>query len=191
MIEIRLRRGLSLILGDVGTGKTTLSRKLFQMLKARVDKIPEEDFYLIGIEPYLLASSVNAFIAQRLVRQICPNCKEMAKEPLTEMRKINLGLPFELDADRRKTPEKDVMVYRGKGCEACRFTGFKGRQAIFEILVMEDPIRELIIKKASAADIKKKACELGMKTLRQQGWQKVVEGLTFPEEVVRVVQMEE
>ncbi|MDP3143651.1 MAG: ATPase, T2SS/T4P/T4SS family [Candidatus Omnitrophota bacterium] len=145
----------------------------------------------IGIEPYLLASSVNAFIAQRLVRQICPNCKEMAKEPLTEIRRIQLGIPSEVLEDRRKAGGKEIMVYRGRGCEVCRFTGFKGRLAIFEILVIEDSIRELIIKKAPASEIKKKACELGMKTLRQQGWQKVVEGLTTPEEVVRVVQLEE
>lgn len=145
----------------------------------------------IGIEPYLLASSVNAFVAQRLVRQICPNCKEIAKEPLTEIRRIQLGILSEVSEDRRKTEGKEVMVYRGRGCEVCRFTGFKGRLAIFEILVMEDSIRELIIKKAPVSEIKKKACELGMKTLRQQGWQKVVEGITTPEEVVRVVQLEE
>ena len=81
-------------------------------------------------------------------------------------------------------------IYRGKGCEACKFTGYKGRTAIYEILVVDDSIKELILKRASANQIKERAKELGMVTLRQRGWQKVMEGITTPEEVMRVTEVE-
>jgi len=121
----------------------------------------------MGIEPYLVASSVEAFIAQRLVRVICPKCKEEIKE-----KSLNI----------------EGSVYRGKGCEDCKFTGYHGRTAIYEILFIDDPIRELILKKASAVEIKKKALNLGMKTLKDHGLEKVLEGKTTIEEVLRVVE---
>ncbi len=122
----------------------------------------------IGIEPYLIASSVEAFIAQRLVRVICPGCRE-------------------------KTPVKDPKVkvkqsYHGKGCESCGFTGYSGRTAIFEILLVDDDVKQLITQKAQANEIKKKAVEKGMKTLWDDGLDKVEKGITTLEEIMRVTQ---
>jgi type II secretory ATPase GspE/PulE/Tfp pilus assembly ATPase PilB-like protein len=128
----------------------------------------------IGIEPFLVASSVNAFISQRLVRLICPACKE------------------EL-ADKDMIPDtfKKMKLYHGKGCESCKFIGYKGRTAINEIMIVSESIKELILAKASASQIKKKAQEEGFKTLRDAGIDKVKQGLTTLEEVLRVTELEE
>ena len=128
----------------------------------------------MGIEPYLVASSVEAFIAQRLVRVICSECKT---EETT--RKVEI-----------RGKKVDIKVSKGKGCESCKHTGFKGRTAIYEILFVDDVIRELVLQKASAAQIKKKAVSLGMSTLRDHGWAKVNQGITTPEEITRVVELE-
>jgi type II secretory ATPase GspE/PulE/Tfp pilus assembly ATPase PilB-like protein len=133
----------------------------------------------IGVEPYLVASSVEAFIAQRLVRTICEHCKEEDKGKHDEIKvKImnELGLPS-LDG---------VKLYRGKGCERCNFTGFWGRVAIFEILLVDEHIRGLIMKRVPASDICRYAISKGMNTLRQSGWQKVIAGYTTPEEIIEV-----
>jgi len=136
----------------------------------------------MGIEPYLVASSVQAFIAQRLVRTICPNCKESV--PLEQVYKEK-----QLTKDSFETVEKPKNVFRGKGCEACKFTGYKGRIAIYEILMINEAIRDLILEKASASQIKRKALENGMRTLLQEGWQKIREGVTTTEEVMRVTEL--
>ncbi|MCM8782741.1 MAG: Flp pilus assembly complex ATPase component TadA [Candidatus Omnitrophica bacterium] len=130
----------------------------------------------MGVEPYLVASSVECFIAQRLVRLSCQNCK--TETPLTKeiMRELNI---IQEDV-------KSIKIFEGKGCEQCRFTGYKGRTAIYEFLVMSDAIRELILQRASADKIKKKAVSLGMRTLAQDGWIKIKKGLTTPAEVLRV-----
>ncbi|MFH0985430.1 MAG: ATPase, T2SS/T4P/T4SS family [Candidatus Omnitrophota bacterium] len=133
----------------------------------------------IGVEPYLVASSVEAFVAQRLVRTICEHCKEEDKGQHDEIRvKIvkELGLPS-LDA---------AKLYRGKGCEKCNFTGFWGRIAIFEILLVDEHIRDLIMKRLPSSDISRYAISKGMRTLRQSGWQKVIAGYTTPEEIIEV-----
>ncbi len=135
----------------------------------------------MGVEPFLVASAVECFIAQRLVRVICEKCKYQIrpeKELLKELGVSGLNL-------------SKVKIYEGKGCEACRFTGYKGRTAIYEILEMSEPIRELVLKRSSSDQIKKKALELGMRTLRQDGWEKIRMGITTPSEVVRVTQQEE
>jgi len=135
----------------------------------------------MGVEPFLVASSVNAFIAQRLVRVICSKCKIEVK-PNDEM--LNeLGIS--------KKEAKKVKIYEGKGCEECKQTGYKGRTAIYEILVVTEPIREIILKRSSSDQIKKKAVSLGMRTLRQDGWEKVARGITSASEVIRVTQQEE
>ncbi len=132
----------------------------------------------MGIEPYLLTSTIECFLAQRLVRLICPKCK----------RKVHLSkkLIQELEID---SPGGDLSeICEGVGCEDCNFTGFKGRTSIYEFLLLNDKICELILDRASASEIKKEACLNGMKTLRQSGWDKVRQGLTTPEEVLRVTQ---
>jgi len=135
----------------------------------------------MGVEPFLVASSVIAFVAQRLVRVICSKCKTEVK-PDNETRK-ELGV-------LKINPSK-IKIYKGKGCEHCKNTGYKGRTAIYEILALTDPIRELALNRASSEEIKKKALSLGMHTLRQDGWEKVLKGITTPEEVIRVTQEEE
>ena len=134
----------------------------------------------MGIEPYLVASSVECLIAQRLVRTICPECKypvKEKKEPLLELGVSNIL--------------EDVVIYEGKGCEACKFTGYRGRTAIYEFIVLNEEIRELVLKRTSSDQIKKKAVKMGMRTLRQDGVDKVLKGLTTISEVLRVTPQEE
>jgi len=128
----------------------------------------------MGIEPYLCASSVECFIAQRLVRVICPVCKIRA-EPDKEILK-EFGIEDMNNAE----------IYEASGCESCKFTGYKGRTAIYEFLIMRDEIREMVLKRSSLGQIKNKALELGMRTLRMDGWEKIKKGLTTISEVVRV-----
>ncbi len=130
----------------------------------------------MGIEPYLVASSVECFIAQRLIRLICPHCKEPVRIS------TDLGSEFEV------TPQEmeQVTIFRGKGCEQCQGTGYQGMQALYEILVLNDELRAMIAAKAAAGQIKEKAVKTGMKTLRQDGWEKIKKGLTTPSEVLRV-----
>ena len=137
----------------------------------------------IGVEPYLVASSVEAFIAQRLVRVICPNCKEQDRTEMPEVRsQIAEGL--------RMKSQDEVKIYKGKGCQKCNFTGFYGRTAIYEILLMDEVIKDLILKRATSEQIKKTAIVRGMRSLRQDGWQKVISGLTTPDEIMKVAQAE-
>ncbi|MBF0522511.1 MAG: Flp pilus assembly complex ATPase component TadA [Candidatus Omnitrophica bacterium] len=136
----------------------------------------------MGIEPFLVSSSLECLIAQRLVRLVCPKCKvrvEPKKEILDEIKRDAAILP------------KDATYYEGKGCEDCRFTGYWGRTAIYEIIKMTEPIRELILKRSSSQMIKQKAIAQGMRTLRQDGLRKVAMGLTTFVEVMRVAQQED
>lgn len=131
----------------------------------------------MGLEPYLVASSVEAFVAQRLVRLICPKCKEEVKTPLLEI-KEEMAQILKL-----RSPDQ-IKIFQGRGCEACNQTGYYGRAAIYEILVVSDPIRQAILEKRSADHLKKIAMKNGMVTLRQDGFKKVLEGLTTPMEVL-------
>ncbi|MFH1045539.1 MAG: ATPase, T2SS/T4P/T4SS family [Candidatus Omnitrophota bacterium] len=137
----------------------------------------------IGIEPYLVASSVEALIGQRLIRVICPACKELDLATLTPIRQ-------QIAQDLRLSSIDEVKIYRAKGCEKCNFTGFYGRTAIYEILLIDDEIRSLVTRKAPAEEINKKALEKGMLTMRQNGWKKVLSGVTTPDEVMKVTQAE-
>jgi len=130
----------------------------------------------MGIEPFLVASSVIGVLAQRLVRVICPECKEAYTPPVEAFRRLNLSM--DLDS---------ITFYRGRGCERCRQSGYKGRIGVFELMVMSDHIRELVLKKAPAHRIRDEALDAGMTTLRQDGMQKVLEGVTTMEEALRVV----
>lgn len=134
------------------------------------------------IEPFLVSSSLQCLIAQRLVRLICPKCKIRAQSSKEIFEQV-----------RRDTGEdlQTIELYEGKGCEECRFTGYHGRTGIHEILVITEPIRELILNRCSSQQIKQKAISQGMRTLRQDGLRKVLMGLTTFSEVVRVTQQEE
>ncbi|HOP28473.1 MAG TPA: type II secretion system ATPase GspE [Spirochaetota bacterium] len=130
----------------------------------------------MGVEPYLISSSVNAFLAQRLVRKICPHCITSYKPAQQELTRGGLT----------KAKLKKDSLYKGKGCEKCLNTGYSGRLGIFELMPVTDGIRKLIMSGADASTIKDLAIKEGMKTLLQDGIEKVVRGLTTLEEVLRV-----
>lgn len=132
----------------------------------------------MGIEPFLAASSVASAIAQRLVRNICPRCKAPHDPPKDVLEKMGIDV------------SKGHKFYQGKGCKTCRNSGYKGRSGIFEILVVNNEIRDLILKKASDAEIKQAAIKGGMKTLREDGIKKALAGITTIDEVMRVTQLD-
>ena len=130
----------------------------------------------MGIEPFLVASSINLIMAQRLVRVVCPQCRE--ETPVTPEALIDVGVPRDLVSEMR--------CYHGIGCSLCGNTGYKGRIALYEVMPMADGIREAVLAGASSAEIKRAAIDSGMKTLRMSGIQKIAEGLTTVEEVLRI-----
>jgi type IV pilus assembly protein PilB len=136
----------------------------------------------MGIEPYLVASSVEAFVAQRLVRVICTKCKTEDTTPLKDireemMRSLKLSGP--------------IKIYKGTGCDHCNGTGYYGRTAIYEILELNEAIRSAVIEKPRAEHIKRIAVANGMHTLRQDGWKNVLNGVTTPAEVLNVTVKEQ
>ncbi|MEJ2683929.1 MAG: type II secretion system ATPase GspE [Candidatus Sulfobium sp.] len=134
----------------------------------------------MGIEPFLVASSLIGVLAQRLVRTVCPHCKE-SYEPTDTERSYLSGLTL-------PGPAAPLSLYRGTGCDTCGGRGYLGRAGIFELLVIDDKIRQMIADKADAKYIKNAAASNGMKTLRLDGFEKAVTGLTTVEEVLRVTQ---
>ena len=132
----------------------------------------------MGVEPFLVTSSVIGILAQRLVRTVCNDCKE-AYTPDEESLK-NIGITTEMAAGKK--------IYRGRGCPSCLNTGYRGRSGVFELMFLDDIIKNLILKTSDANAIKHKAVEKGMITLRQDGAQKVLDGITSIEEVFRVTQ---
>ena len=135
----------------------------------------------MGIEPFLVASSVEALVAQRLVRRLCPKCKRAwtVEMPFLE----SIGFPI--------SKLLTGTICEPVGCEECRGTGYAGRTGIYEILLVSDAIRQMIVERRSAADIKVHALEHGMRTLRTDGWRKVLAGVTTLEEVLRVTSEDE
>ncbi len=133
----------------------------------------------MGIEPFLVSSSVVAIVAQRLVRLLCTVCRE-SYHPADEERE-RLGLPVS---------DQQITLYRAMGCEACMKTGYHGRMGIYEILLLDDELRNLVMTRTDSTTIKQRAIEKGMKVLREDGAQKVLLGLTSTEEVLRVTQEE-
>ncbi len=131
----------------------------------------------IGIEPYLIAASVNAVLAQRLVRRICDNCKT----PETNVREGIAGYLAKHDA-------KIEHLYRGAGCERCRQTGYSGRVGIYELLEMDDDLRDRVASNPSLMELRRACGERGMRNLRQDGLQKVAAGLTTVDEIARVTE---
>ncbi len=136
----------------------------------------------MGIDPFLVVSSVECFIAQRLIRLICDKCKKEDKRDFSPELTKEI-----LEAQRHHPGEFKAMV--GEGCEQCNFSGFKGRTGIHEFLLLTRVIKDLVMKKASADEIKRAAIENSMRTLRQAGWDKVVKGMTTVDEILRVTQV--
>lgn len=130
----------------------------------------------MGIEPFLVASAVVGVLAQRLVRVICPDCKEAYTPPVEAFRRLNLSMDLE-----------SVTFYRGRGCERCRQTGYRGRIGVFELMLVSDHLRELILRKAPTHELRQAGLEAGMMTLKQDAMQKILEGITTMEEALRVV----
>ncbi len=129
----------------------------------------------MGIEPFLVATSVNLIQAQRLIRRVCEQCKESHEVPVEALVEIGFS----------KEEAGEVELYKGKGCDVCNGTGYKGRVGLFEVMEVTDELRELIIIGASSIEIRKKAIELGMVSLRESGLSKLREGITTIEEVVK------
>lgn len=128
----------------------------------------------MGIEPFLVVAALNVIVAQRLCRKICSNCREQAESSVEEL--VACGFA--------PVSAEKIKVYKGRGCEVCNGTGYKGRVAIYEVLACSLKVRELIIKHASTDEIKKQAIKDGMKTLRMCALTKVAQGLTTLEEAV-------
>jgi type II secretory ATPase GspE/PulE/Tfp pilus assembly ATPase PilB-like protein len=136
----------------------------------------------MGVEPYLVSSCLEGIIAQRLVRRICPSCKEEASPNEAILEEIAMELP---------DMAKGAAFFTGHGCPECNFTGFRGRIALFEIMLLNDYLRGMIVHQRPANEIKHKAIENGLVTLRKDGWLRVLSGLTSVEEVVRVTRRTE
>lgn len=132
----------------------------------------------MGIEPFLISATVIGILAQRLGRKICSNCKEFYEVPAVELRRFGF---------RPKDPGETVQLARGRGCEICRHTGYKGRIGFYELLRMNAEIAEMVVRRAPLTDLKEAAKANGMHELREDGLLKVLEGLTTPDEVMRVV----
>ncbi len=134
----------------------------------------------MGIEPFLCSSSIICVLAQRLARTICPNCKESYVPPMESVRKFGLAA----------YTDSEITFYRGRGCDNCKVSGYKGRTGIHELLVVSDRLRSLILQRASTAEIRQCAIEEGMKTMPDDGLRKVLDGITTIEECLRVVFIE-
>jgi general secretion pathway protein E/type IV pilus assembly protein PilB len=130
----------------------------------------------IGVQPFLVASSVRAMMAQRLVRRLCTHCKHPAELSETEMRALRIE-PSQMS---------DAQVMKAPGCDRCRHTGYRGRMGIFEIFIIDDDVRHMINKRTSTFLLRQRARELGMRTLREDGVRKVLAGLTSADEVISV-----
>jgi type IV pilus assembly protein PilB len=130
----------------------------------------------IGVPPFLVASSVRAIMAQRLVRRLCQNCREPGQLTESEMRALRI----------EPGQTHDPQVMRPVGCDACRKTGYKGRTGIFEIFVIDDELRHMINKRSSTVMLRQRARELGMRTLREDAVRKVLAGLTSAEDVISI-----
>jgi type IV pilus assembly protein PilB len=152
----------------------------------------------MGIEKFLLASTVNVVLAQRLVRKICSNCKEEHEIPdevvediknvvsSIEKNKVIMLKDPEVVKLVKKTHEGKLKLFKGKGCDKCGNTGYKGRLGIFEVLEMSDRIGQLVLESASSGQIEAVAAEEGMLSLMQDGYLRVIEGVTTLSEVMRV-----
>ena len=171
--EIRDRETAEISIKAALTGHLVLSTLHTNDAPASVTRLLD-----MGIEPFLVASSLNMVVAQRLVRKICLECKTKADTHTDLLKEFNLD-------------PQGHELWAGKGCPACNFSGYRGRIAIFEVLPFLEKLKALVFERASAAEIRKVGRALGMKTLRESGLQKALAGMTTLEEIVRVTEKEE
>jgi type II secretory ATPase GspE/PulE/Tfp pilus assembly ATPase PilB-like protein len=134
----------------------------------------------MGVEPFLVASSLLCVVGQRLVRRVCPDCKSSYQAPLA-----SLGL---FKPRGTQGVAQEVTLVRGKGCQECRGTGYRGRMGLFEMLIIDDAIRQLIVARTSSNQIHQAASRAGFMGLREEGFERVIKGGTTVEEVLRVTQ---
>jgi len=139
----------------------------------------------LGVEPYLVSSSLIAVMAQRLVRKVCPDCREECQPTQRELRELGL---LSADAGLSDIEQKNGKFFVGKGCDKCFQTGFRGRTGVYELMMISEEIQELIYRRESAGAIKRAALNSGLQTLRMDGTGKVIKGITTIKEVLRVTQ---
>jgi len=128
----------------------------------------------MGVEPYLVASALEGVLAQRLVRVLCSECRQVDDGPATRTLREQVGLP------------PDTILYGAPGCEACRGTGYFGRRGVFEMMALSDEMREMLMGRTSTGEVRDAACRSGMRSLSEDGWRLVGEGVTTADEVLRV-----
>jgi len=176
--EIRDPETASIAINAAMTGHLVLSTMHANTAATNLPRLID-----MGIEPFLVASSVNIIIAQRLVRKICTKCRESYEITKKDLEKFHLSEELLKKIFKGK---KKIRVFRGKGCRACVNTGYFGRTGIFEVLEMKENIQKLIMEKADADQIQKQAIKNGMTTMLEDGIEKALLGITTIEEVIRV-----
>jgi type IV pilus assembly protein PilB len=175
--EIRDNETASIAVNSAMTGHLVLSTMHANTAATNIPRLMD-----MGIEPFLVSSSINVIIGQRLVRKICTKCRESYQVTNEELKKM--GMPEKL-IERFLGDKKTVRLYRGKGCKSCVNTGYFGRIGIFEVLEMRDSIQRLIVEKATADQIQDQAVKNGMTTMLEDGVEKALSGMTTIEEVIR------
>ena len=158
------------------TGHLVLSTLHTNDAAGAVTRLAEMD-----IEPFLISSAVLGVLGQRLVRKICPECKEEVKKKIEIPDHVMQALGIE--------DSRDIKIYHGRGCRKCRESGYKGRMSIVEVLKITEPIRELIFRGASTDEVRNAAITGGMRTMMTDGWIKVLKGVTTIDEVMRVTNL--
>jgi len=129
----------------------------------------------MGVEPYLIASTVQAILAQRLIRMLCRDCRETFLPPIEILKELRID------------DYKERIFYTSRGCKNCKYTGFQGRTGVFELLILDDAIRNLVLKKTSSEEMRKTALAAGMRTLRMDALDKIQDGVTSIDEVFNVL----
>ena len=171
--ELRDMETIQVCVSAAMTGHLVLTAALLATAPAAVTRLIE-----VGLEPFLAGVSLAAVLAQRLVRRVCPHCTE-AYDPQPDLLR-RLAKETALDIGRAK-------FHRGKGCKECRLTGYRGRTGLFELMVIDDRLRELIARPATTDELRAAAIDGGMTTMLQDGVEKAMEGITTVEEVMRVM----
>jgi type IV pilus assembly protein PilB len=165
---------------DISVNAALTGHLLFSTLHSNDSATAIPRLLDMGVEPFLLASTLEVIIGQRLVRRICPECRYSYGVAIAEAKKLFVG------ANKFFTGSKKVTLYKGKGCDSCGGTGFKGRVGIYELLEMTPEIEELVIARATSAELSQQARKQGMKLMFEDGFQKALSGLTTMEELMRV-----
>jgi type IV pilus assembly protein PilB len=132
----------------------------------------------MGVEPFLISATLIGALAQRLGRRICQNCRQEYQVDAEDLRMYGY---------QSEDPQEKVTLWRGRGCDACRQTGYKSRIGIYEMMLVNEEVAELIVRRAPLADVREAARANGMKTLKEDGLEKVLQGVTTVDEVRRVV----